>query len=120
MSRPEKTIDWELVDNLLRADCDGTQIAEFFTMHPDTLYRRTEERYGMGFSAYQQAKRMEGNAMLLGKQFQAAMAGDRAMMIWLGKQRLNQSEKVEQKTEIKTRVQQMTDEELDAILNEAD
>lgn len=93
MARPEKKIDWELVDNLLRADCDGTQIAEFFTMHPNTLYRRVEEQYSMSFSDYQQAKKMEGNAMLLDKQFQTAMDGDRTMMIWLGKQRLGQKEK---------------------------
>lgn len=93
MARPEKKIDWELVDNLLRADCDGTQIAEFFCMHPNTLYRRVEEQYSMSFSDYQQAKKMEGNAMLLDKQFEVAMTGDRTMMIWLGKQRLGQKEK---------------------------
>lgn len=90
MSRPEKTIDWKLVDNLLMSGSPGSEIAPHFDMHPDTLYRRIEEKYGMGFTAYSQEKRSRGEGLLRHKQFEKAVKGDNTLLIWLGKNRLNQ------------------------------
>ncbi len=92
MSRPEKPIDWKKVDSLLMAGCLGTEIAEHFDMHADTLYRRIEEKYGIGFTAYCSLKRAQGNSILRAKQFEKALSLDNTMLIWLGKNRLGQSE----------------------------
>jgi hypothetical protein len=92
MSRPEKPIDWELVDELLVAGCDGNQISPFFNMHPDTFYRRVMEKYGVCFTVLQSIKRAEGDAVLLTAQYKKAAAGDNTMMVWLGKNRLKQKE----------------------------
>jgi len=46
----------------------------------------------MGFSAYSTIKRGEGKELLRAKQFQIAMEGDKTMLVWLGKQYLDQSD----------------------------
>lgn len=93
--RNKITIDWDKVNSLLTARCDGTAIASMLGIHPNTLYRRVEEEYGISFSDYQTQKRAEGCSMVLAKQFQAAMAGDRSMLIWWGKQYLGQKDKLD-------------------------
>lgn len=95
MSRPKLEIDWKVVDSLLEADCEGTEIAAYFGVHPDTLYARCKEVNNMGFSHYLQEKKAKGNSLLKTKQFKIAMEGDKAMLIWLGKQRLGQKERQE-------------------------
>jgi hypothetical protein len=87
-------IDWEIVDDLLAAGCDGTQIAAYFGVHEDTLYNRCQEEKNSAFSAYKAQKRSVGDIALLKAQYETAVKEkDRAMLIWLGKQRLNQTDK---------------------------
>lgn len=92
MSRPEKPIDWKLVDDLLMAGCLGTEIAPHFDLHPTTFYGRVEDRYGMSFTNYSTEKRAQGDSCLRAKQYEKAMNNDTTMLIWLGKQRLEQRE----------------------------
>ena len=92
MSRPEKPIDWELVDKLLLAGCNGTQICPYFNMHYNTFYNRFQDHHGIGFSDYQCIKRSQGDSMLLTAQFDKAVSGDNTMLVWLGKNRLEQKE----------------------------
>lgn len=93
MSRPEKIINWDEVDRLLIAQCKGTEIAAHFGMHPDTLYDRCKRDHKVGFSDYSQQKQARGRALLRLQQFHQAMRGDRGMLIWLGKNYLNQRDK---------------------------
>jgi len=93
MARPKVDIDWKKVDKLLEADCEGTEIAAYLGIVPNTLYRRCELDHKISFSKYLQEKKAKGNSLLKVKQFDAAMSGDKTMMIWLGKQRLGQKEK---------------------------
>lgn len=95
MSRPEKPLDWAKVDQLLMAGCKGTQIAPHFDMHPETFYDKVKEKYGIGFTEYCAIKREHGDSLLHAKQFEKALKGDNAMLIWLGKQRLGQREQRE-------------------------
>lgn len=92
MSRPEKPINWELVDKLLIAGSLGTEIAAHFDMHPNTFYDRVHAKYNMGFTEYCQEKRSKGDSLLRAKQFEKAMDGNNIMLIWLGKNRLGQKE----------------------------
>lgn len=93
MGRSEKKVDWKLVDTLLISGCNGTEIAAHFNMHHDTFYRKIEEEYKTSFTAYSQIKRQEGDSLLRHAQFQKAVQGkDNTMLIWLGKNRLKQSE----------------------------
>ena len=89
---PQKFIDWERVDHLLMCGCPGTEIAASFDIHYDTFYRRVQEKYGIGYTQYSQSKRMTGHALLREVQMKKALSGDNTMMIWLGKNLLNQKE----------------------------
>lgn len=96
MSRPPKPIDWKRVDELLMAGCLGTEIAANFDMHPDTFYNRVSEKYSMGFTEYSTEKRAAGNSIIRAVQFdEAVRKRDRGMLIWLGKNRLCQSDRDE-------------------------
>ena len=89
--RPVIEIDWTVVDRLLHAGCNGTEVAAFIGCCADTLYQRCLQEKGMIFSAYLRLKKEKGDAMLLAKQFEkAVIKGDNSMLIWLGKQRKGQ------------------------------
>ncbi len=92
MSRPEKPINWKLVDDLLIADCHGTEIAAHFDMHPNTFYDRVVAQYNMSFTEYSLEKKQKGNSIIRAKQFDKAIKGDNTMLVWLGKNRLKQAE----------------------------
>lgn len=94
MGRPEAVIDWDEVDQLLEAGCSGAEIAASIGMSADGFYDRCQADHGILFSLYSQQKRSKGDSMLRKVQFDAAIKDkDRAMLIWLGKQRLGQTDK---------------------------
>lgn len=97
--RPEKPVDWNRVDLLLMCGCNGAEIAANFDLYPDTLYRKVREKFGVGFTAYACSLKQKGDALLREKQFEKALEKDNVMMIWLGKQRLDQKEPEQQKAE---------------------
>jgi hypothetical protein len=93
--RKKIKIDWKKVDNSLRAGSNGVQVSAMLGISFDTLSRRTKEEKNADFADYLQQKRQEGNDILFGKQYELAKSGDRGMLIWLGKNRLDQSDKKE-------------------------
>ena len=93
--RPKVVIDWAKVDKYLMAGCTGTGIAGILGIHEDTFYRACERDNKVGFAAYSQQKGEIGDGMLKFKQFDLAMKGDVRMLIWLGKQRLDQKDKTD-------------------------
>lgn len=114
---PHKIIDWEKVDQLLIAGCKGTEIAAHFGIHPDTLYLRCEHEKKMCFSVYLQEKRAIGDTMLRAAQFdEAVRKRDRGMLVWLGKNRLEQSDKeeVRHKGNIPVEVVNFSDKEIES------
>lgn len=112
--RPKIKIDWDQVDKLCAIACTGEEIANFLEIDYDTLVKAIKRRSKMTFSEYFAQKSAPGTVSLRRKQFEMAQQGDRVMLIWLGKQRLNQSEKVTSvnKTEIDAKVQTIDREEI--------
>lgn len=92
MSRPHSAINWQEVDKLLRAGCDGVQVAAHLGIHPNTLYERCKQENEISFSEYCQEKKAAGNALLIAAQFNKALKGDSGMLKWLGIHRLGQKE----------------------------
>ena len=90
MSRPEKPIDWSLVDKLLQAHTPGTEIAASFDMHPDTFYDRVKKEFGTGFTAFCSQKKKKGKNNLRLAQLKNALEGNTSMQVWLGKNWLAQ------------------------------
>lgn len=94
--RKKAIIDWNQVDQGLIAGATGTKIAFQLGIHAETLYNHCKEEKKMDFSAYSQQKRAHGDVLLLVAQFDEAVRNrDRGLLIWLGKNRLGQSDKQE-------------------------
>lgn len=96
-TKPKLNINWNEVYKLLEAGCSGTEIAAFLGISKMTLYSRSRVDLKRDFSEVKQEYRRRGDSLLRAKQYQMAMAGDKTMMIFLGKNRLNQADKIEQK-----------------------
>ena len=93
--RPEKPLDYKLIDNLCAIQCTGEEVASALNVSYETLNRRIKKKVKIGFKEYFEQKARKGRISLRRKQYQMALSGDRVMLIWLGKQYLKQAEKQE-------------------------
>lgn len=93
MGRPKIPIDWEEFDKLCSLQCTLNEIAGWFKCSPDTIERRVQEEYDRTFADYHNEKRQLGIISLRRRQYQIAMEGNVTMLIFLGKNLLNQSDK---------------------------
>lgn len=89
-------IDWDTVDKLLFIQATDKEISAFLGIERTTLWRACKRERGVNFATYSEQKRRGGMISLRRRQFQAAMndKDNNAMLIWLGKQYLGQSEQV--------------------------
>lgn len=118
--RPAKTLDaktftgWEQLDSLI---IWGTEdyCAERLGISVSTLYRLIKKRYKMSFDEYRNKKKEIVKITLFKKQYDVAMAGNPTMLIWLGKNELGQSDKIETKQETKVRLDMSKEEKLEMI-----
>lgn len=104
--RPSIEIDWKLLDSILEfgarlIDCSG-----ILDVSDDLIQKRIREKFDCTFSEYRELKMSKMRMRLLQKQYDVAMKGNVAMLIWLGKQHLNQTDKIEskEKAEIKINI----------------
>lgn len=89
MARPKLNIDPEIVLQLSKLQCTYREMAEFLGCDEKTLRNR--------FSAEIDKGRESGKISLRRMQWRSAEAGSHTMLIWLGKQYLGQTDKVEEK-----------------------
>ncbi len=80
----KKSINPEQVEKLASFGCTNTEIASFFSVNESTIRRTYAENLTKG--------RDKGKIRLRQMQWKAADKGNVAMLIWLGKQILRQSE----------------------------
>ena len=86
--RPKKyNLDTKQVEQLAGFGCTDTEIASFFDISRTTLERNYEQ--------YMTKGRESGKIRLRQMQWASAKKGNVAMLIWLGKQLLGQSDKQE-------------------------
>jgi hypothetical protein len=104
--RKKIRIDWKKVESFIIHGASGVQIASYLGIDKHTLYHHCKQDLGLDFSYYWQEKWEKGNLQLHAKQYQEAMKGDRGLLIWLGKNRLKQTDKIEQKIEAQVEVKQ--------------
>jgi hypothetical protein len=87
MAAPRKPLDMQRVEDLARMGATAKEIADILGVSMRTIYRRCGKLL----------IKLDGewHARLRGLQRKAANDGNIAMLIWLGKQELGQSEKAE-------------------------
>jgi len=87
------TVDWEQFDKLCAIQCTLREIASFFNCSEDTIENIVKKEKLCLFSEYKKKKSGSGKISLRRKQFELALNGNVTMLIWLGKQYLDQSDK---------------------------
>jgi len=88
--RPKKVIDYELVERLSLIQCTQEEIAGSLKIAVRTLQNDDE------FMRIYKNGMAEGRKSLRRLQWSAAEKGNTTMLVWLGKQYLKQSDKIEQ------------------------
>jgi hypothetical protein len=93
--REKVEFDPDVYEALCELHCTKAEIAAVFNMSDDTLSRRIEDHYGQPHAAIYAQKLLRGNVSL--RKVQRDLAKENAAMaIFLGKNDLGQSDKVEQ------------------------
>ena len=87
MARPIKKVDTQAVQKLAQMHCTYEEIAEFCNVSTKTLQRSYVHLIKKG--------REMGKISLRRAQFEKALGCNVAMQIWLGKQHLDQRDKIE-------------------------
>lgn len=92
MGRPKKIINETQVETLAQLHCTYEEIAAVVGCSTDTLKRRFADCIERG--------REHGKASLRRAQFRAALGGNATMLIWLGKQHLEQRDRHDVRNEV--------------------
>jgi hypothetical protein len=93
MGRPLKVFSRKAFIALCKIQCTGPEVASAFECDEDTVNAWCKRTFGQTFSAVFDRYRGQGNISLRRKQNQIALQGNVKMLIWLGKNRLGQSDK---------------------------
>tara|TARA_R110002096_G_scaffold310654_1_gene505184 strand:+ start:1616 stop:1996 length:381 start_codon:yes stop_codon:yes gene_type:complete len=94
--RPKKPIDYTKLDAMCAIHCTGEECAAILGVSYEHLNNQLKRDGNGGFLDYFKVKGSNGKMSLRRKQYDQAMSGNATMLIWLGKQWLNQSDKMEQ------------------------
>lgn len=97
--RPKANIDWEYIGRLGEAGASCNGIAAVVGVDEKTLRNRCESDHNCHFSEFLRQKKAKGDEHLRDKQYEVAMTGNVPMLIWVGKNRLGQSDKQEVSTD---------------------
>lgn len=109
---PLKDFDWDQFEKLCAIQCTILEICAWFDCDDKTLTKAVMRRYGLAFSEAFARFRKKGKVSLRRKQFQKALEGDATMLIWLGKQYLDQTDKRDVTARMANPYLNMSDEEL--------
>lgn len=97
MGRPKIEIDKRQFESLCNLQCTKDEIAGFFQCSPDTIENFCKKEYNDTFSATYKVYSQNGKISLRRYQYKLAEKSY-AMAIWLGKQWLGQTDKIEATT----------------------
>lgn len=99
MARPVKEINKEQFESLCNLQCTLDEIAGFFKCSRDTIERWCVRTYEINFADVFKKYSQNGKISLRRSQFRLAET-NASMAIWLGKQYLGQTEKIEAVTNV--------------------
>ena len=97
--RPRIEIEKTQFESLCALQCTLDEISAFFRVTDRTIENWCKREYKMSFFDIYKKKSAAGRMSLRREQWRSAEKGNVTMQIWLGKQWLGQTDKVEQKTD---------------------
>ena len=95
VGRPQKQIDYVALEGLCKIQATGEECAAILDISYINLNKKLKEDGHDGFVGYYKKYSAGGRASLRRKQMQVALSGDNTLLIWLGKQYLEQKDKLE-------------------------
>lgn len=101
MARPKKEINKDDFERLLALQCSEEEVVAFFDMKlggcsKSTLQRWCKRTYKDSFDHIADKKRAIGKISIRRAQMRAAEKGNATILVWLGKQYLDQKDKAEE------------------------
>ena len=102
IGRPNKEINKEQFELLCSKQCVMLEICEELDVTDKTLTNWCQRTYGKSFSEVYSLKRQKGYTSLRKKQFEVAMSGNPTMLIWLGRNWLDQKDRREEEQTVTT------------------
>ena len=110
-----RPIDWEKVGQMFICGASIIQAAASIGVHRDTLYKRCEADLGTTLATFHEEKYQEGNTALHAAQYTKAIKEKNpTMLIWLGKQRLQQKDGLGES--INKEIEKKCDDKMDQVL----
>lgn len=92
--RPCRFFDKQQFEQLCQMLCTRKEIAEFFECDEDTINNWCKREYGKTFKEVYKEKSVKGKISMRRAQYKAGVEdGNVTMLIWLGKQYLEQTDK---------------------------
>jgi hypothetical protein len=101
-----KPIDLAELEKLASLMCTDADMAGFFGLARETFARRKAKTKAMQDAI--ERGRSKGRVSLRKSQFDRARAGDRTMLVWLGKQYLEQKDRVEHSGDLNLIAEELT------------
>lgn len=91
----ENSISQERVQQLFEAGCPVPEAAGFFHMTADQFIKHCHDEYNIDVAIFSQIMYHRGRALIREKQYKKSLSkGDNPLLIWLGKSRLGQRDKI--------------------------
>lgn len=121
MGRTERKLtykEWERAQNMASIMCTGEEIAHVLRISYDTLVKEVKSIGYKSFPDWFKEHSSKGKMSLRRKQFEMAER-NAAMAIWLGKQYLGQSDKLEQQTQAQIVQVKYSDDQVEKAIEAA-
>jgi hypothetical protein len=94
--RPKIEINWDDFEKLCAMQCTENEVAAWFKCSLDTIERAVKRQFKRTFADIYAEYKSFGRASLRRQQWLKAALGDTGMLIWLGKQHLEQRDRPEE------------------------
>ena len=95
VGRPRIEIDYSLLEQMCKIHCTRDECAAVLKVSHDTMERALKRDLKTNFASFFKKYSAEGKSSLRRAQYKAALGGNVAMLIWLGKQQLGQRDNID-------------------------
>lgn len=112
--RPEIHIDLHQLKSFMRLSPNLKDTADFFDVSEDKIEDTIKKHFGLSFPEFRDKNAVHSRMGIKRKMIEKALSGDNTMLIWLSKNMLGMSDKVETKLDVSS----MSDEELEKKIKE--